>query len=209
MNDRLLNHFKRARAWMEQSPYRDDELEYFRGLRPEDIGRDDFFTTYAHVVLVSGYRYRNLETLGDELKRAFKGYDIDAIARSPDQVRRAALHVFNHEGKVGAIISMAQYLARNDWVQFKARLTGPSHLAKIESLDRLGNVTKYHLARNIGLDYAKPDRLMRRIAKEFDYTEDNPGVFAMVGTIQEATSERPGVIDIILWRYEEQGRPAS
>ena len=208
MNTKLWNHWGRALAWMEQSDYR-DEIKRFREIRPAAVDRDNFFKTYAHVVLAAGYKYKNLMTLCCKLNQAFRNYEIDAINESPEQVRRAALDVIDLTRKVNPIICMAQYLASNDWEQFKARLTGSSHLQEMKALGGIGKINKYQLARNIGLDYAKPDVLLRRVAKEFGYTGDESGVFAMVRAIQEPTGERPGVIDIILWRYEEQHRPAG
>ena len=206
-NKRLLEHFRQAKAWIEESCYR-DTLERFRGLRSEDISRDDFFAKYVYVVLASGFNVCVAQQVELKLEQALKGYDVDAIARSPDRVYRDALRVFGYEGKVNAIVNTAKLLANSDWEEVKAKLTGPSHLRFMEKLGFIGPVTRYHLARNIGLlDYAKPDRWMVRLAGESGYGGDADGVFAMVAAIQKATGERPGIIDYILWEYERQSRP--
>ena len=98
-NKRLLEHFRQARAWIEESCYR-DTLERFRGLRSEDISRDDFFAKYVYVVLASGFNVCVAQQVELKLEQALKGYDVDAIARSPDRVYRDALRVFGYEGKV-------------------------------------------------------------------------------------------------------------
>lgn len=140
------------------------------------------------------------------LERAFMNYDIKVIAASPDLVRQQAAKVLDRPDKIGAIVSMAERLATEDWSSYRSRLTGQNHLDFMQSLPWIGGTNRYHLARNIGLDYAKPDRLMCRVAERFGYESNQGGVFAMVRDIKESTGEREGVIDIVLWRYEVEGR---
>ena len=131
-------------------------------------------------------------------------------------MRRDALRFFRNEPKIDAIIATAVRLADSDWEDFKAELTVPSTLTFIATLGPfMGPANKRFLARNIGLDYAKPDKMLKRVAEEFGYGDRPvfrkrpPGVLRMVDTLQEATGERPGVIDYILWEYERRGRPAK
>ena len=201
-NSPLIQHFQKARDWIEESEHA-HRVSVLRSLYPDQVDAGFFFRHYAPVVLAAGYSWRNLETLSPRLNKAFIEYDYQAIAKNPVSVFQSALEVFNHKGKVGAIVSMAERLASDDWAGLKAKLTGPNHLEEIDALPWIGAITKYHLARNIGLDYEKPDRRMCEIAGEFGYTDDTPGVFSMVRAIQEYSGERPGVIDLILWRYEE------
>ena len=200
----LLKHFKVAMAWVEQNEK--DQLEYFRWLTPDGLTRDDFFGQYAYVVLVSGFNASVVQALHPDLEGAFMAYDCDAIAKFPEEVREAALQVIHNEKKMDAIISAAVRLADSDWEEFKAELTGPSSLEFMETLGFVGPANSCFLARNIGLDYAKPDVWMLRVAGEFGYEESHDAVFRMVDTIQGATGERPGVIDYILWEYERRGR---
>ena len=200
----LLKHFKVAMAWVEQNEK--DSLEHWREATPDDLTRDDFFAEYVHVVLVSGFNYRVVQALHPDLEGAFMDYDCDAIAKSPGKVRRDALLFFRNERKIDAIISTAVRLADSDWEEFKAELTGPSSLEFMETLGFVGPANSRFLARNLGLDYAKPDLWMLRVAGEFGYGESPDAVFRMVDTIQGATGERPGVIDYILWEYERRGR---
>ena len=209
----LLKHFKVAMAWVEQNGK--DQLECFRWLTPDGLTRDGFFAQYVHVVLVTGYRVSIVEAKYPRLNVAFMDYDCDAIAKFPEEVREAALQVIHNEKKMDAIISTAVRLADSDWEEFKAELTGPLPLSAIASLGLfMGPANKRFLARNIGLDYAKPDRMLTRVAEEFGYRDSTvfrnrkrpPGALRMVAALQEATGERPGVIDYILWEYERSVR---
>jgi len=99
----------------------------------------------------------------------------------------------NHEGKRKAIEFVKKY--RHEIME-ELRNTD-NHLAVLEELSWIGKITKYHLARNIGLDYAKPDRHLIRIAEQYGFKD----VQAMCKYISEYYDERIGVVDVILWRY--------
>ena len=67
----------------------------------------------------------------------------------------------------------------------------------LQSLPWIGPITKYHLARNIGIDCVKPDRHLVRLAKHYGF--DSP--LKMCEEIQRFVPyERLGTIDVILWR---------
>jgi hypothetical protein len=73
-------------------------------------------------------------------------------------------------------------------------------LAALEALPFIGTVTKWHLAKNLGLDVAKPDRHLLRIAARFGYDD----VQRMCHDICEFCGERISVADLVLWRFEER-----
>jgi len=60
-----------------------------------------------------------------------------------------------------------------------------------------GPITKYHLARNLGVDCVKPDRHLARLAERFGYGTPD----AMCRAIQDELGGRLGTIDAVLWRY--------
>jgi hypothetical protein len=70
-------------------------------------------------------------------------------------------------------------------------------------LGYIGPSTRYHLARNIGADVAKPDRYMLTRAREIGYPETNAGVQSLARRISKLTGERVGVIDVVFWRDAE------
>ena len=70
-------------------------------------------------------------------------------------------------------------------------------LKYLESLPHIGPITKYHLARNLGLDYAKPDRHLVRIAEAFDYNN----VQTFCKDVSELSDDKIGVVDLVFWRF--------
>lgn len=64
------------------------------------------------------------------------------------------------------------------------------------TLPWIGKITKWHLARNMGIDVAKPDRHLVRLCEEFGFKD----VQKMCGFISKRTGDRIGLVDVILWR---------
>jgi hypothetical protein len=101
--------------------------------------------------------------------------------------------VIGHPGKRAAITRAIK--EHHEWlVQLRA---APDKLAYLETLPWIGSITKYHLARNLGLDFVKPDRHLVRLAAAYGYADPA----AMCQEIANETGERVGVVDVVLWRY--------
>jgi hypothetical protein len=79
-------------------------------------------------------------------------------------------------------------------VREKVRAQGVDFL---QTLDFVGPVTKYHLAKNIGLDGVKPDRHLVRLAKAARFQSPND----LCQAIANITGDKLSVIDLVLWRY--------
>ncbi|MBA7467119.1 hypothetical protein ES707_02315 [subsurface metagenome] len=67
----------------------------------------------------------------------------------------------------------------------------------LKSLPHIGDITKYHLARNLGLNYAKPDRHLVRISNLFEHTN----VQELCKKLSILTDDPIGLVDLVLWRF--------
>jgi hypothetical protein len=105
--------------------------------------------------------------------------------------RQSATTVFGHPGKAPAI----DFIWKNRHVLFAAYDVASNKLAFCASLPWIGPVTKFHLAKNLGVDVAKPDVHMERLAK----AEGNT-VAAMCIRLAKQTGYRLTTVDTILWR---------
>lgn len=154
-----------------------EEIEFVRNRYFNDsITSWDFYVSYVYVVLNTGMRNQVAEKLFDNL---MKSGDVDKTIK--------------HKGKNKAIkLAMANY---ETW--FKELKVADDKIEYLKSLFFIGDITKYHLARNIGIDVAKPDRHLQRIADKYGF--DN--VHEMCELLSEETGERIGTVDVILWRY--------
>lgn len=104
---------------------------------------------------------------------------------------RSAATEFGHPGKRKAIDQIwawrgplyAMYLGSTQKLEFLA------------TLPWIGPVTCYHLAKNLGAEFAKPDVHMERLARR-----DKTTTHKLCAKLAKATGYRVGTIDTVLWR---------
>lgn len=192
----LQRFFKQALAYCEE--YEPDYLEHFRQLGDEHftkLTRRDFFGEYVWVVYVSGFSVAVIRDRYPRLKRAFKNFDVDAVAEMTSV--ETVLKVFGNRRKAECVVKCAKYLATVDFDDFKRRLRseGPTLL---KSLPGIGEITYTQLARNIGLaSLAKNDTWIQQIVSGFGYAEFT----SMIDSLATKFDEKPGVVDFVLWQY--------
>lgn len=154
-----------------------NEINFYRNIKFEDIDAIDFFHEYVWVVLNSGFREQAARKVFDNFMSTI---DVSVI---------------KHPGKHKAIVT-----GLSNFVRWHNELKSDAVIDKIEYLVELpyiGPITKFHLARNLGIDCVKPDVHLTRLAKLYNF--DNP--LNMCLEIQKHDHERIGIIDIILWRF--------
>lgn len=106
------------------------------------------------------------------------------------------IEAINHEGKRKAIEELQNNY--KEWFRkLKSKNTIEEKLDYLESLSWIGKVTKYHLARNLGIDVAKPDRHLKRVSKKYGFDD----VQEFCEEISNMTGDRVGVVDVVVWRY--------
>lgn len=99
--------------------------------------------------------------------------------------------VFGHKGKVGAM----KAIIKAHKTTFQEYLKSENKLEFCESLPWIGPITKYHLAKNLGENFIKPDRHLVRIAKEY-----NIDPFELCDKLAEITGDNLHTVDTVLWR---------
>lgn len=107
-------------------------------------------------------------------------------------VEANVLTVFRHKGKVGAIAE----IWRNRAAYFCNFKSTADKLAFCVALPWIGEITKFHLAKNLGVDCAKPDRHLQRIARHYKYTS----VDALCRALAQKSGDRIATVDVVLWR---------
>jgi hypothetical protein len=99
--------------------------------------------------------------------------------------------VFMHGPKVCAIESVWIDRARH----LSAFLAASDKVGWCQSLPWIGPITKYHLAKNLGVDCAKPDRWLVRLAQV-----ERTTVHDLCARLARETGDRVATVDVVLWR---------
>jgi hypothetical protein len=173
------------------------EIQWQESVRLSSLTANRFLSEAAWVVLCSGMRESVIRTKFRAFSAAFYDWDdLAAIVDDPGPCRTRALKVIGHEGKVDAIVTIAQHVAQ---VGIACVLQSIEHygVAYLRRLPYLGPVTSIHLAKNLGLDVAKPDRHLVRVAQHIGCEDPH----LLCEFISRHVGDRIAVVDLIIWRY--------
>ena len=161
------------------------------------VSESDFLRESAWVVLTTGFRESVVRSVFGSLSSAFLDWRSAAVIQANSaQCRRAALRVFRNERKIDAMLAISSVVALDGFERVRF-LINERTIDYLQTLPYIGSVTAFHLAKNLGLPVAKPDRHLTRIA--------HAAGFGSPQDLCECISERVGdpvhVVDLVLWRY--------
>lgn len=153
-----------------------DEIDYIDTIKLlEKQDAYTFFLEYVWVVLNAGMKEQVARNI---YNRYCENFNIVFV---------------RHPTKKKAI----KYMFDNYISTFEGLLNADDKINHLETLPWIGPITKYHLARNIGIDTVKPDRHLVRLAKMFGF--ESP--MKMCEHIHKDNGTKLGTIDVVLWRY--------
>jgi len=192
----LKDAFLLARAFVAEHGF-SGEIEWQDSRSLDLLTEDTFLQEYAWVVLASGMREAVVRAKFPSISACFYSWkSAGQIADDAETCVRAALRIFRHEPKMRAITFTASLIAREGFPAFKQALEARP-LDTLSELPYIGPITQYHLAKNIGVNVAKPDRHLVRIAHLFGY----PSVQDFCGAVSCETGAKAAVVDLVFWRF--------
>jgi hypothetical protein len=158
-------------------------MEWSQGLDFDKIDVNTFFAEYCWAVLCSGMKVTVARLMQERLFRG--GFHPERIGHP---LKRRALE--------------EAWQKYPEWFAHLRSLRGrpEEQVEYLDSLPHIGPITKLHLAQNIGLEVAKPDVHLQRVAKRFGYES----VQEMCEVIAAVTGERVRTVDLVIWRRCEQ-----
>lgn len=171
-----VEQFRQLELVLLNNGYR-DIVEWTEGLRPPRNAKE-FALEAIYVICNSGMRFSVANGIYWKCVRALRR-------------RQSATSVFGHPGKAPAIDT----IWKNRRVLFTAYETAENKVAYCAELPWIGPVTKFHLAKNLGLDFAKPDVHLLRLA-----TAERTTVVDLCERLAGQTGYRVTTIDSVLWR---------
>jgi len=173
------------------------EVEWQRSTAIAGFTESEFLRESAWVILCSGFRESVVRRVFDYISLCFCDWEsATAIAEAKSLCINSASRSFRNETKLTAILTIAQMVHRNGFTAVKAAVLADP-IKELAKLPHIGPITVWHLAKNLGLDVAKPDRHLVRVARQFGYT----GAAQLCAALAEASGEQIKVIDLIVWRY--------
>lgn len=137
-----------------------------------------FWTEYTFVICNSGMKNTIAVVIFNKIMKAYEN-------------GQKASDVFGHKGKAKAIddcwIKREEYFS--GWKKVR------SNIDYFETLPWIGKITKYHLAKNLGVDVCKPDRHLVRIAKKYNLSPHE-----LCFKLANKTGDKMSLVDLILWK---------
>lgn len=165
-----------------------------------EFTESDLLREAAWVVLCSGFREAFVRTCFSFISICFCEWESAAlICENADLCRATALSGFGNVRKIGAIVDAARYVHETGFDVYRTAILHDP-IPALRCLPYIGEVTAFHLAKNLGANLAKPDRHLSRLAaaQGFYNAQD------LCSAIAQATGDPRNVVDLILWRYLEQ-----
>lgn len=173
------------------------EIDWQAERRLDRIDESEFLRESAWTVLSAGFREAVVRRLFVLVCDAFLGMRSAAVIQANRaRCRRAALRVFNHRGKVNAILNIASIVDEMGFERVRRQIE-QEEVQFLQTFPYIGSITAFHLAKNLGLPVVKPDRHLRRIAAAAGFRSPQE----LCKLISDRLGEPIQVVDVVLWRY--------
>jgi hypothetical protein len=184
-----------------------EEVEWQRRANLGLFTESDFLREAAWVILCSGFRERTVRRLFDYISLCYCDWEsAESIVQAGPACQVAAASVFRNAAKLTAISGIARLVDDLGFATFKREVLAEP-IGRLKSLPYIGSITAWHLAKNLGMDAAKPDRHLQRLSDRLGF----PSAFELCDCIAGITGEQAKVVDLVVWRYlaDHPNEPAS
>ena len=196
LNFQLASFYLTAKELVISSGFQ-AEIDWQDDLRFGQIEEPDFLREAAWVVLSTGFRESVVRRTFPAISEAFLQWrNARAISDQARSCRRRALLAFSNERKIDSIITIAEKVSTMGFPLLRKQIENGG-VGFLQSLPYIGPVTAFHLAKNIGLNVAKPDRHLVRAAKSVGISCPQK----MCEMIHQVVGDPVSVIDLVIWRY--------
>lgn len=173
------------------------EIDWQDQLEFESINEQKFLEEASWVILSSGMNEKVVKKVFAHIKSImFDFKSADLINKERKSCLKKAMKIFNHPGKINAILYIVKFLSDHNFDIVKSRLIN-ERMEFLQSFPYLGKATSYHLAKNLGLNVSKPDRHLNRISLILGFNDPHE----LCKEISYLINDKISLIDLVLWRY--------
>lgn len=191
-----MNFFSRACSYVEQAGL-SGEVVWQRDADFTEFTESELLREHAWVALCSGFRESAVRRVFNHVSLCFCDWEsADAIVSAGEICCTTAALTFANRLKLRAILSTARYINNIGFEEFKQSVLADP-INRLQVLPFIGPVTSRHLAKNLGLDIAKPDRHLVRVSERLGFRSADDLCRELAAT----TGEQAKVVDLIVWRY--------
>jgi hypothetical protein len=171
------------------------EIEWAQTVQAPEAA-EELWCEYAWVVLNSGMRNQIAEHIWHKVRPVVEGGG-------------SAHEVFGHELKSDAIDlgweKRQERFEQFDRVYRTFAVTDPTVIVSwCRELPWIGKVTCWHLAKNLGVDCAKPDRWLARVAIAAEESVEQ-----LCQRLADESGDRVATVDLVIWRACNLGLVAA
>jgi hypothetical protein len=174
-----------------------NEIDWQNRINYHLLTEQDFLQEIAWVILASGLNDKVVQVKFPFIKKSMLEFkSANLIVENKIECFDNAIQQFNHSGKINAIIRAAEKLAIESFEKVKSFIDSDG-IKYLKTFNYIGDVTSYHLAKNIGLNFAKPDRHLSRMSIALGFSSPAE----LCKRISDEFEEKMSIVDLILWRY--------
>lgn len=180
------------------------EIEWQRTRCFFEFTETDLLCETAWVILCSGFREAIVRRYFDRLSLCFCDWESarEIVINAP-ACRSTALALFRNARKIDAIVNVARRVDNVGYSTLKEVICS-NPITELQNFPFIGPITSWHLAKNLGLEVAKPDRHLDRLSSSLGFDDAHD----LCGAVATATGQKVNVVDIVLWRYAASGNRA-
>ena len=191
-----MNFFSQACSYVEQAGLL-GEVAWQRETDFTEFTESDLLREHAWVALCSGFRESAVRRVFDHVSLCFCDWEsAEAIVSAGEICCTTAALAFANRIKLRSVLSTARYINNIGFEDFKRSVLADP-IKRLQVLPFIGPVTSWHLAKNLGLDVAKPDRHLVRVSARLGFRSADHLCRELAAT----TGEQAKVVDLIVWRY--------
>lgn len=196
-----MAYYSCAKNWIIGSCFA-EEVEWQTNALCREFSESDLLREHAWVVLNSGFRESVVRKKFDYISLCYCDWEsAKEIVIHRRQCVETASAAFNNIKKLEAMANAASFIGSIGFSRFhKDFVSDP--ISTLRELPYIGDVTVWHLAKNVGVNVSKPDRHLVRLAEQFGYEDAHE----MCEAIHIETGDHVAVADLVLWRAQEQRR---
>lgn len=191
-----MRFFSKACSYVEQAGL-SGEVAWQREADFTDFTESELLREHAWVALCSGFRESVVRRAFDHISLCFCDWEsAEAIVSAGEICCATAASSFANRIKLKGIFSTARYISEVGFGEFKRSVLNDP-ICQLQKLAFIGPTTSWHLAKNLGLDVAKPDRHLVRVSERLGFCSADHFCRELAAT----TGEPAKVVDLIVWRY--------